>query len=234
MSNHTPILPDPLPLREALRGLRHVLRRGGHSLAETLAVETLPQPAAKVAVKVLREAEDLARNVDTAASGLARPMLGGDAGEPVHLTHLQADGDLSGPFAHSVYAALNSVIPRLGAKAAFVSEIAARESYLACAARAHDDAADLAADLMASLLGARVLRDLQQGASRLPEGALEPVAVFAVLLWQQSSWSEADSEAALDAAVDIAIAVQADCLAALQSGDVSRVAALFRKYAAHV
>ena len=39
MSRHAPLRPDPMPLREALRGLRFMLRRGGETLAETITMD---------------------------------------------------------------------------------------------------------------------------------------------------------------------------------------------------
>ena len=57
MSSQSPLLPDAMPLREALRGLRHVLRKGGETLKETMTVDTLPPPAARLAGAVLREVE---------------------------------------------------------------------------------------------------------------------------------------------------------------------------------
>ena len=44
-----------MPLREALRGLRFLLRRGGETIVDTLNVETLPKPASDLAGAVLRE-----------------------------------------------------------------------------------------------------------------------------------------------------------------------------------
>ena len=234
MSSHSPILPDPLPLREALRGLRHVLRRGGHSLTETLPVETLPEPAAKVAEKLLREAESLARNIDTAASSLAKFVLGDQVNDAMHLNIPAAAKDGASPFATSFYVALQSALPRLGVKDAFVSEIAAYESYEQSMRIDHVDAADLAADLMMRLLENRVLRDLRPAVLRIPASAVEAVAVFAVLLWQQSNWSYSESEEALDAATDIAIAINAEVAQSQGDGGPAHLAALFRKYACHV
>ena len=82
-----------MPLREALRGLRFLLRRGGETLADTMSVETLPKPAADLAGAVLREVGGLARNVDEVASGLAKTILGGHAPQSATLDVLSNTQD---------------------------------------------------------------------------------------------------------------------------------------------
>ena len=74
MVQHSPVRPDPMTLRDALRGLRHAMRRGGESLFE-LPVGVLPRPAAQIAGVVLKGGERLAREADRLASGLARRVL---------------------------------------------------------------------------------------------------------------------------------------------------------------
>ena len=220
------LLPDPIPLREALRGLRHMLRRGGETLADTLPVNALPKPAADIAGAVLREVEGIARGVDGMASGLAKTVLGD--GGPDHPTL----NDLSGPgadhrFAAATYAALRSVLDRLGAPGVFVSEAAALEVH----ATAQD--AD-AARLTLALLDARVIRGATADeAARVPGSALAPVAVFAVMLWLQSDRTGED-DAALDAATDIAVTLAAKVASATVARDEAALSALYAKYAAHV
>lgn len=233
MTGQAPFSPDTIALREALRGLRHVLRRGGHSFAETLSADTLPTPAAQVAARVMREAEGIARSLDVAASSLVKTVLGDGPADAVRLTD-RATPDMSAPFARAFYVAVNSVLLRCGIDVAFVSEVAARESYAECRLRDHGDAAERAADLMVALLRRRVVRDLlPMGAPSRPTAA-GPLVVFSVLLWQLSSWSDTESDAALQAAVDLAQAMadEVDCAATAE--DLPRLAALFRKYAAHV
>lgn len=219
-----------MPLREALRGLRHVLRRGGETLAGTITVDALPGPAADLAGAVLRGAGDIAQRVDMMASGLAKTVLGGGDPDLISLSDLGHVRDADARFAEAAYVALRSVLRRLGAPGAFVSEAAARKVYAEVAGR---DA--LAATLMLHLLGARVVRDATaEEAARVPGAALEPVAVFAVLLWLQSSRSEAENEAALDAATDLAVAIAPEVARACADADAVRLTALFDKYAPHV
>lgn len=115
-----------------------------------------------------------------------------------------------------------------------MSEIAAYESYNQSMRQNHVDAADLAADLMTRLLENRVLRDLRPAALRIPVNAVEAVSVFAVLLWQQSHWSYSDSEEALDAAIDITVAINVEVALCHGDSDPTHLAAMFRKYACHV
>lgn len=226
MSHHAPIPPDPMPLREALRALRFMLRRGGETLVETIGVEGMPKPAADLAGLVLREMTDLARNVDEIASGFASAVLGGHEQPSVHLNDLATDDASAARFAAAVYVALRSVLRRLGAPGVFVSEAAAR--------RAWGQGTDAAA-LTMCLLRERVVRGTTAlEAARVPGSALEPVAIFAVILWLQSTRSDHENEAALDAATDLAIALADRIAEACAAHDTGRIAALYSRYAAHV
>lgn len=226
MTSPLPLRPDPMPLREALRGLRFLLRRGGETLAETVTLEGLPKPAADLAGAVLREVGGIARNVDEVASGLAKTVLGGDAPQSVTLEDLGGAEDAAARFAAATYVALRSVLRRLGAPGVFISEAAAHHAYA--------PGAD-AATLTVNLLEARVLRGTTaQEAARVPGSALEPVAIFAVLLWLQSTRAEDENEAALDAATDLAVALATDVAKASAARDTARIAALYARYVSHV
>ena len=225
-----------MPLREALRGLRFMLRRGGETLADTMSIETLPKPAADFAGAVLREVGGLARNVDDVASGLARTVLGGKEPRQVSLNDLGASGVASSQFATAFYVALRSVLRRLGAPGVFVSEAAAEVAYGRNAARIGTvGIANVAAHLTIDLQEARAVRGTTaQEASRVAGSALEPVAIFAVLLWLQSSRSEGDNEDALDAATDLAVALAADVAKACAARDAAQIAALYTRLVSHV
>jgi hypothetical protein len=54
------------------------------------------------------------------------------------------------------------------------------------------------------------------------------------MLWLQSSRSEAEDEAALASASDLALAVAAETDAAFRARDVAKLAALYAEFAAHV
>ena len=228
MSSHSPLRPDTMPLREALRGLRFLLRRGGETLAETITIDSLPKPAADLAGAVLREVGGIARNVDELASGLAKSVLGGAERPSMTLDDLTAGQHSPEHFGAAVYVALRSVLRRLGAPGVFVSEAAARRAW---AMNTKTDAATLTVNL----LDARVVRGTTaEEAARVPGAALEPLAIFAVLLWLQSTRSDAENEEALDAAADLAIALAPEVTRACADRDTPRIAALYARYAAHV
>ena len=217
-----------MPLREALRGLRFMLRRGGETLVDTMTMQGLPKPAADLAGAVLREMGGIARNVDEIASGLAKTVLSGQEPQSLTLSDLSRGHGGDAQFGAAVYVALRSVLRRLGAPWVFVSEAAARHAY------GIGDHAD-AATLTINLLNARVVRGTTaQEAARVPGSALEPVAIFAVLLWLQSTRSEDENEAALDAATDLAVALAAEVDKACAARDTRRIAALYARYVSHV
>lgn len=217
-----------MPLREALRGLRFLLRRGGETLAETITIESLPKPAADLAGAVLREVGGIVRNVDELAAGLAKSMLGRPGQNSVTLNDLTAGHDSGSRFGAAVYVALRSVLRRLGAPGVFVSEAAARRAW-------DMDTKPDAASLTINLLDARVVRGTTADeAARVPGSALESVAIFAVLLWLQSTRSTEENEAALHAAADLAVALAPEVARACADRDAPRIAALYVRYAAHV
>ena len=235
MSRHSPIGPDPMPLREALRGLRHVLRKGGQTLADTVSTDSMPKSAATLANTMLREAEDILRRIDTVTSGLAKTVLGGETPKTLHLAKLSQSRDADVQFSQAVYVALRSVLDQVGAPNVFISEAAARSVYQRAALRADDKPAKLAANLTLDLLSARVLRGITaQDAARVPGAALESIAVFAVLLWPQSDRSDVENDAALAAATDISIAVAGEVAKACGEKNADHIAALYEKLAAHV
>ena len=86
-----------------------------------------------------------------------------------------------------------------------------------------------------SLVEHRVIRGLlAHEAEQVPGGALEPVAIFAVLLWLQAARSDAENEAVLDAATDLALAKAPEIAAAMASADLTRIEALFARLVPHV
>lgn len=225
--------PDPMPLREALRGLRHMLRLGGQTLRETVTVETLPRPASDFAGAVLREVDALAREADDMASRLAAKVLGGAAPAHASLSGLAARPDAEAAFAAAVYAALKAALRRLKAgEAIFVSEAAARAAFAAAAPGATGPEA--AAGLTLALIEARVMRGAPPDGPRVAAADLPLVAAFAVMLWLQSERAESEDEAALDAAVDLAVALAPDLSAAIAQRDAARLAALYAEFASHV
>jgi hypothetical protein len=227
---------DTMPLREALRGLRFLLRRGRDTVADTLSLDALPKPASSLATVVLREADDLAKSVDAIASKAIKTVLGRQGSSSASLDQIILHDGAEVEFARAIYLALGTVLRRLGAESAFVSEMSARACF--------DDwrqggptgePSEWLADLALRLRDARVIRGTQadkQGAA--PVQDVEALAIFAVLLWLQSSRSEAENEAALDSAADITRAKSTEIAAAIQANSKDAVAALFGKYVSHV
>lgn len=226
--------PDAAPLREALRGIRFLLRRGGATVADTLTLDALPDPAAGLAKRMIREVEGFARSVDQAASAAAKGVLGSHDNPSDKLDEIMGHSTAAAEFGRAIYTALDAVLRRIGVGDAFVSEMSARAVFDAWR-QDHPDGEpqDWAADLTLRLLAARVVR----GAVPVGNGGIgsvEPVALFAVMLWLQSDRCESENEAVLDAAADIALARATDIAAAIGSGDQGRIAALYRRYVDHV
>ena len=95
--------------------------------------------------------------------------------------------------------------------------------------------ARLAAQLTLDLLAAKVIRTpTADEAAQVPGGALQPVAIFAVLLWLQSDRAEPDNETALAAASDLAVALAGDVAKACADQNPDRLETLYAKYAPHV
>jgi hypothetical protein len=234
--NPLSIRPDPMPLREALRGLRFMLRRGGETIVETLALETLPRPVSTFAGAVLREVGDLARNVDEVASGFAKTVLGGQNAQNLTLQDLSVAGRSESKLAAAVYVALSTVLGRLGAPDVFVSEAAARIVVAKTLAHGGTGPATVtAAMLTLDLLDARVIRGTTaQQTAQVQGAALEPVAIFAVILWLQSTRSDNENAEALDAAADLAVVLAQDVTKACALRDEGKLEALFVKFASHV
>lgn len=230
------IQPDAMPLREALRGLRFMMRRGGETLAETISVDALPNPASDLASVVMNEVGDIVRSVDTVASSAAKKFLGGQDNPTASLDQLIRHEDAETEFAQAIYVALSAVLRRFGAVSFFVSEMAARSIFNTWRQESGESATDQqAAELMLRLLDARVIRGVSiERATAAPSGALDGAAVFAVLLWLQSSRSDAENEAALDAAADIALAKAVEIGRAIDARSLDHLAGLYRKYVDHV
>ncbi len=226
--------PDRMPLREALRALRHVLRQSGRAVRSAAPTDVLPQGAGRLADRLLGDVEDIARSLDTAASGLAERVLGEGSRPVLQLRSLAGRPEAGRAFSAAVYSGLRAALALLGAEEVFVSEAAARRAFEATATSAAEKA-ELAARLTLALVEARVIRDASVGAAaRVPAGSLAPVSVFAVLLWLQSDRAQEDDDAALEAAVTLAVALSTDVRAAVEGADLDRLARLFDEFADHV
>jgi len=229
-------LHDAMPLRDALRGLRHAVRRGGETLLDVMPLDQLPAPASHLAGVVIREVGELAKGMEEVAYRLARLALGGGEAAQTGILNLTAREGAEDGFAQGIYAALRLVLRRLDAPSVYVSETAARMAYVALRPdQRHGADADIAAALSLSLAEAKVMRGASaQDAAHVPGQAIEHVAIFAVMLWLQSTRSEAEDEAALASATDLALAVAAEADAAFCNHDMAKLSALYGEFAAHV
>lgn len=225
-----------MAVREALRGLRFMLRRGGETLSETLSVEVLPPPASELASAVLQEVNALARSVDEIASGVAKTILGGQESPSAPLQDLVKQPEAFATFGAALYVALSSVLKRLGAETVFVSEAAARNVLSTQSQGVHDEpVTKYSARLTLALHDARVMRGTTaKQAASVPGSALEPVALFAVMLWIQSDRSEAENEAVLNAATDMSIALASEIAGAFGTRDLDKIEALYARCVPHV
>lgn len=229
--------PDPMPLREVLRGLRHTLRRSRRALRETVSADALPGPAVLIAGPVLDGLDSLAGSMDAAGTDLAKRLLGGEAHRVPPFEALLADPRHEEAFAEATYAALRGALRRMGDGDAFVSEAAARRAYAAVvrAGRPAGDPARAAADLALALVAGEVVRDVATGPDlRVPLGRILPVAAVAAVLWLLADRGGADADGALDAATDLAVALSDEIAPSVATGDRTRLARLLGEFASHV
>lgn len=236
LSNHSFHHPDAMPLREALRGLRFLLRRGGETIAETFDLDTLPKPASDFANVALREAKDFAQSVDEIASDVVKNVLGGTASSVLSLQDVIEKPNAGAEFAVAFYVALTAVLRHLSAPTVLVSEAAARGAFEHLSAtEPEEEIEDRAAQLTFCLLDARVIRGTTaQQVALVPGAALEAVSLFAVMLWLQTGRSEEENEAALIAACDMSVALASEISAAVAEKNAPQIAALYKKYVSHV
>ena len=229
-------LPDAMPLRDALRGLRHAVRLGGETLLDVMPVGSLPRPAVQLVGAVLHEVGAFAKGVNDVASGLAHLALGGSAKSQGSLQDLTLRLGAEDSFAIGIYAALRAVLRHLNAPSAYISETAARSAYLALTPQQRlGSDASMAAALSLALAKAKVLRGLSAAdAARVAGQSLDHIAIFAVMLWLQSNRSEAEDEKALEAATDLAVALAVEADAAFTAEDTTALATLYAEFASNV
>ena len=234
MPNRLPQPPDAMPLREALRAMRHMLRKGGETLIDTIPVADLPVPG--LAGAVLQQVEALARGVDHVTSGMAKLVLGASAQPGPSLPGIAGQAAPDAAFAAACYAALRAVLAHLGVAGVFLSEAAIRQAYRAAMTDQADEAETvLAARLTRGLINGHVIRGVTAAdAAQVPGAGLDQVAIFAVMLWLQTDRPEGDDGAALEAATDMAVALSGDIARACATETPAALAALFKEFAPRV
>lgn len=232
-------LPDPLPLREILRGLRHGMRRSRRSLREADPSSVLPGPAAAVARPVLDGLDVLAETLDAAGTHLAKRLLGGEAHRVAAFASLVSDPGHEELLAQAIYAGLRGALQRMGDGDAFVSEAAARRARASVVGVVGvgptPGEAEIAADLALALAEGRVVRDVAPNPGlRVPSDRVAALAVAAAVLWLLADREGADAESALDAATDIVVSVADEVAPAVATRDRARLASVFHEFASHV
>jgi hypothetical protein len=234
MTNRLPQPPDAMPLREALRAMRHMLRKGGETLIDTIPVADLPVPG--LAGAVLHQVGALARGVDHVTSGMAKLVLGASEQRGLSLPGIAGQAAPDAAFAAGCYAALRAVLQHLGVAGVFLSEATVKQSYRAVMADHADDAEPLlAARLTLALLKGHVIRGVTAAdAAYVPGGALDQVAIFAVMLWLQTDRPDGEDGAALEAAADMALALSAEIARACGSETPLPLSTLFKEFAPRV
>lgn len=233
MPNRRPISPNPLdvvPLKDVARSLRFIAERGGKTLRESLPLDSLPEPAARVAEGALSSVHRLGDAAGRHVSALAHALLDDDSAAPVHLI-TPDPAEAEARFAATVYTGLRLAMVRLGAENCLVSESAARAAWRVTQ---EDGPADtdvrVAADLFEALLAQRAIRDaILPPACPFALAEATRIATFAVLLSLLGP-GEA-GEASIPAAVDLTLALRDDLA---KANSAAAVAALLQEFRDHV
>lgn len=225
MPHFPPASPDLAGLRDALRGLRFALRRGGERISEA-PIPALPAPAGQFAEVALRHGGELVKEMDRFASAVAKSLLTSGRETDARMSQIVTGRNGAELFANASYTALKRALDRLGADDALISESAARNAFLHAAPMIGvQSEAEVAAELTVQLLDLDAIR----GASEVA-----PLAIFAMLLWLQSDRPETEDRASFEAAVDLACAIRQDVLPACKALDRSRLSALYSEFIDHV
>ncbi|REF73243.1 hypothetical protein E3U25_01970 (plasmid) [Paracoccus versutus] len=225
MAPTPPIAPDIISLRDALRGLRYALRRGGETLSE-IPVATLPEPAGRIAGAVLRQGGELAKGADQVVSNVAKRLLGSEAGPIPAMPEIISDSNSPERFAAACYTALKAALRQLNFGEALIVESAARLAYRRIAPTIGNlPEPVVAAELTVQLLDLHAIHGAEDA---------EALAVFAVLLWLQSDRADVEELASLEASVDLAKVLRDDVLSASAARDKERLGKLYAEFINHV
>lgn len=236
MTSPRPNLIDPVPLREMLRGIRFMVKRGGEALKSRATADRLPKPAADFANALLDEMMGLGHKVNAQVSVLAKSMIGAEPDSDILLADLTTQEEPAALFAATVYPALKLVTARMSLSSVFVSETAARKAFAqTIATSTASSGAGMAAALTFAMLDTEVLQGRVTSETRILTGEeATAVAVFAVLLWLQSPRDDADQEMALMSAVDLSQVFAKQIVTTCKARDAGAMAALYLKYTDNV
>lgn len=220
--------PQTTQLKDALRVLRYTLRKGRDSVRETA-----PRRLPGIALSAMDEIEVVARNVDHFVCHVAHSVLGGSAANSTGLRQIRASSQPEHGFSASYYETMKVVLRHIGAKRALVNQSAGRRAF----ARFSNtpDVYEQAAQLTLHLADDRSITiDQMDDRPPVTRSGTNVVAVFAALLSMLADPDDADREAMIFAATELAVALQEKILDLYQKKDVSTLAALLERCANHV
>ncbi|WP_413712552.1 hypothetical protein [Rhizobium sp. Rhizsp82] len=219
-------------LKDVLRSLRYSLRKGRDTVKET-APRRLPAPASAVTLSTLREIEILAQTVDQFVCKVAHSVFSSTATNSKSLRQIVGSSRPEYEFSVSFYETMKRVLSYLGATRALVNQGAGWRAYsrFADSQDIHQLAAQLTLHL--SLDGSITVDQLDDRASLTRSGTVV-VGIFAGMLSLLAEADDADRDAIICAASDLAVALQDKILDLSQNKDISALAALFQRCAAHV
>lgn len=228
---HLPPFPPlhPAPLKDMARSLRFVAERGGRTLRDTLPIDALPRPAARLADGALASVLQLSGQAQRHVSDLAHRLLDRDD-PPPPLTKPDST-DAEGRFAAAAHDGLRAALHQLGAEDSLIRETIARRVWSEVFAQGPKGSeGTTAAALFTALEEAKVIREtVWSEANALPLAEARRIALFAALLAMLAD--PADFQSRLHASVDLALALRAD-IAAAQDG--KSLATLFDEFRDHV
>ena len=224
--------PQTTQLKDALRVLRYTLRKGRDTVRET-APRRLPAPASGIALSALNEIEVLARNVDHFVCNVAHSVLGNSTTNSVSLREISVSERPEHAFSAAYYETMKLVLSHLGAKRALVNQSAGRRAFARFAGS--KDVFELAAQLTLHLADdGSIAIDKLDDRSPVTRSETNVVAVFAGLLSMLAQSDDADREAMIFAATELAIALQEKILGLYHKRDTSALASLLERSAFHV
>ncbi|WP_141514357.1 hypothetical protein [Rhizobium sp. M1] len=224
--------PQATQLKDVLRSLRYTLKKGRDTVKET-APRRLPAPASGIALSALSELEVLARNVDHFVCDFAHSVLSDPATNSENMREIVSSARPDHKFSVAYYQTMKLVLSRLGAKRALVSQTAGRRAF---ARLGHSqDVFELAAQLTLQLADdGSITIDQLDDQSPVAHSRVIVVAIFAAMLSLLTETDDADRDAIISAATDLAAAVQVTIQDLYQKKDISALASLLKRCASHV
>lgn len=219
-------------LKDVLRSLRYSLRKGRDTVKET-APRRLPAPASEITLSTLREIEILAHNVDQFVCKVAHSVFSATATNSKRLRQIVVSSRPEYEFSTAFYETMKRVLSYLGATRALVNQGAGLRAYGRFADS--QDIYQLAAQLTLHLsLDGSITIDQLDDRSSLTRSETIVVGVFAGMLSLLAEADDSDRDAIIFAASDLAVALQDKILNLYHNKDISALAALFERCAAHV